>query len=85
MKIPQPLESGPPLIMVGPGTGIAAFRSFIQYCTLTNPNRKLVLIFGCRSECKDFYYADEWKEMKGSLKVITAFSRDTEDGSKMYV
>ena len=54
MKIPQEPR---PLIMVGPGTGIAAFRSFIQYCRMETPERTLVLIFGCRSESKDFYYA----------------------------
>ena len=47
-----------PLIFVGPGTGVAAFRSAIQDLALTG--QKLVLIFGCRSESDDFYYADEW-------------------------
>lgn len=50
-----------PVIMVGPGTGIAAFRSFIQHITRVNPLQKLVLIFGCRCESKDFYYANEWQ------------------------
>ena len=47
-----------PLIMVGPGTGVAAFRSVIQ--ERASLNQKLVLVFGCRSEVDDFYYQDEW-------------------------
>lgn len=47
-----------PLIMVGPGTGVAAFRSVIQ--ELKSPNQELVLIFGCRSEASDYYYKEDW-------------------------
>jgi sulfite reductase (NADPH) flavoprotein alpha-component len=47
--------------MIGPGTGVAAFRSFIQYLIKTFPSQPKVLVFGCRSETKDFYYKDEWK------------------------
>jgi len=69
--------------MVGPGTGVAAFRSFIHFSRRESPERPLVLIFGCRSESKDFYYKEEWAHL--GIKVITAFSRDNEDGSKSYV
>ena len=41
-------------------------------------------MFGCRSQQSDFYYEKEWKEIK-NLKVLTAFSRDQDDGSKQYV
>lgn len=52
-----------PLIMVGPGTGVASFRSVIQERAPTG--QKLVLIFGCRGERDDFYYRDEWEHLKG--------------------
>ena len=42
----------------------------------------MVLVFGCRSQESDYYYADEWKQIS-NLKVITAFSRDQD--SKQYV
>ena len=76
MKLPPPMPNKkPPIIMVGPGTGVAAFRSFIQCMSLTRPDQKLVLVFGCRHRDKDFYYQEEWKQLP-NLTVITAFSRD---------
>jgi len=71
--------------MVGPGTGVAAFRSFIHARkSMDSEQPQMVLIFGCRSESKDYYYADEWQQIR-NLKVITAFSRQQPDGSKQYV
>jgi len=43
-----------PLIFVGPGTGVASFRSAIQY--LRNSGETMVLIFGCRDQNSDYYY-----------------------------
>jgi NADPH-ferrihemoprotein reductase len=84
-----PSERSTPIIMVGPGTGVAAFRAFIQFLGVKEDDDlasapELVLVFGCRSRGQDFYYEDEWKAYK-NLKVITAFSRDQSDGSKQYV
>ena len=83
-----PSDPSTPIIMVGPGTGVAAFRAFIQHLgvkditgTSVKTRPQLVLIFGCRSKESDFYYSEEWKQYK-NLKVITAFSRDQVDGSK---
>ena len=78
-------SDGRPLIMVGPGTGVAAFRSVIQERA---SKQKLVLIFGCRSEADDYYYKDEWEKMQADsvdLNVICAFSRETPDAGKVYV
>ncbi|RUS69230.1 hypothetical protein EGW08_023009 [Elysia chlorotica] len=79
-----PSDPNVPLIMVGPGTGLAPFRSAIhQRCA--GGKGGLVLFFGCRSENKDFFCKDEWTDFtqQGLLKVFTAFSRDQEE--KIYV
>lgn len=78
--------------MVGPGTGLAPFRSFIKHRLLTNPQPAtrgpLVLFFGCRHQqgpsC-DYLYGPQleaWGK-DGTLELHTAFSRDT--AKKVYV
>ncbi|XP_071115588.1 NADPH-dependent diflavin oxidoreductase 1-like [Haliotis cracherodii] len=73
-----------PAIMVGPGTGVAPFRSFIHDRAANNAGGN-VLFFGCRSRSADYYCGAEWTELsgRGLLHVLTAFSRDQED--KVYV
>lgn len=73
-----------PVIMVGPGTGCAPFRSFIQERSTAALGGN-VLFFGCRNRLKDFYFDDEWRrlESNGFLKLFVAFSRDQVD--KVYV
>lgn len=77
MTLPQDSR---PIIMVGPGTGIAAFRSFIH--TFAGSATPMHLVFGCRSETTDYYFKDEWATID-NLKVLTAFSRAGD--SKVYV
>ncbi|KAM9840892.1 NADPH-dependent diflavin oxidoreductase 1 [Aulostomus maculatus] len=79
-----PAEVATPVIMVGPGTGVAPFRSALQERTAEGKNAN-VLFFGCRSESKDFYFRSEWERMvnAGQLTLFTAFSRDQEE--KVYV
>lgn len=80
--------SGPttPMIMIGPGTGIAPFRAFLQErreLGHTGPNW---LFFGERNSASDFYYRDELEAMRddGLLdRLDTAFSRDQRQ--KIYV
>lgn len=60
MKFPEDR----PLILVGPGTGVAAFRAAIQQSFLRKCKQKIVLVFGCRDEKKDFYYCQEWKDLQ---------------------
>ncbi|KAL3041269.1 hypothetical protein OYC64_019463 [Pagothenia borchgrevinki] len=79
-----PKEKDPPVIMVGPGTGLAPFRSAVQE-RIAEGKHDNVLFFGCRSESKDFFYRSEWEEKMeaGHLTLFTAFSRDQEE--KVYV
>ncbi|GFQ75650.1 NADPH-dependent diflavin oxidoreductase 1 [Trichonephila clavata] len=78
------LESPVPIILVGPGTGVAPFRSFIEERALKGIGDNY-LFFGCRNKGKDFFFSEEWQELceKNILKIFTAFSRDQED--KLYV
>ncbi|XP_074546850.1 NADPH-dependent diflavin oxidoreductase 1 [Halichoeres trimaculatus] len=79
-----PKDPHTPVIMVGPGTGVAPFRSALQERNAEGKHSN-VLFFGCRSESKDFYFRSEWEEMvkAGHLSLFTAFSRDQE--AKVYV
>ncbi|XP_057211902.1 NADPH-dependent diflavin oxidoreductase 1 isoform X2 [Triplophysa rosa] len=79
-----PEDQDTPVIMVGPGTGVAPFRSAIQE-RVAQGKMDNVLFFGCRSETKDFYCQSEWEEkvQAGQMTLFTAFSRDQED--KIYV
>ncbi|CAO1436082.1 unnamed protein product [Diamesa hyperborea] len=85
-----PKDKNVPLIMVGPGTGLAPFRSILQEYELSEKSThelqdRLVLFFGCRSEFKDFHCQDDLRRMESAnlLKLFCAFSRDQED--KIYV
>ncbi len=81
-----PENDSSPLIMVGPGTGIAPFRAFLQEREATGAKGKTWLFFGDRQRATDFLYEDEltgWCN-KGVLhRLDTAFSRDQTD--KVYV
>ncbi|XP_054168750.1 NADPH-dependent diflavin oxidoreductase 1-like [Oppia nitens] len=73
-----------PIIMIGPGTGVAPFRAFIE----DRVNRQVTdnyLFFGCRYKKSDFYFENEWKQYNemGFLNFFVAFSRDTD--TKVYV
>eukprot|EP00887_Chlorella_sp_A99_P001486 scaffold8.g1486.t1 len=94
LRMPQ--DPGLPLIMVGPGTGVAPFRAFLQErqvilaAATGTPPVPCVLVFGCRSERGDFYYREEWEAMQAAgvlapppLGLLTAFSRD--QARKVYV
>ncbi|KAM4850693.1 NADPH-dependent diflavin oxidoreductase 1 isoform 4-T5 [Urocitellus parryii] len=73
-----------PVIMVGPGTGVAPFRAAVQERVAQGQTGNF-LFFGCRWRDQDFYWGDEWQELekRGCLTLVTAFSR--EQGRKVYV
>lgn len=74
------------IIMVGPGTGIAPFRAFVQERRATGASGRSWLFFGDRHFTHDFLYQLEWQDAlkDGSLtRMDVAFSRDTPE--KLYV
>lgn len=83
-KLPENPET--PIIMVGPGTGVAPFRSFMQEREETGASGKSWMFFGDQHFVTDFLYQTEWQKWlsEGVLtKMDVAFSRDTEE--KVYV
>ena len=84
-----PDDASVPIIMIGPGTGLAPFRGFLQ----ERAHRKAsgaslgaaMLFFGCRHPDQDYLYADELKAFAadGVTELYTAFSRA--EGPKTYV
>lgn len=81
-----PADLSVPMIMVGPGTGIAPFRAFLQDRKADNASGKNWLFFGDQHEATDFLYRDELEQYvaDGVLhKLSTAFSRDSDQ--KIYV
>jgi sulfite reductase (NADPH) flavoprotein alpha-component len=81
-----PADSSAPIIMIGPGTGVAPFRSFLHERRALGHNGRNWLFFGERSAATDFLYQDELLSMQsdGHLTHLDlAFSRDQE--RKIYV
>ncbi|MGK0188606.1 MAG: sulfite reductase (NADPH) flavoprotein alpha-component [Verrucomicrobiales bacterium] len=82
---PEPDDESP-VIMCGPGTGIAPFRAFLQERKATSAKGKAWLFFGEIHESTCFFYNDEWEHYlaDGTLdKLTTAWSRD--QAEKIYV
>jgi sulfite reductase (NADPH) flavoprotein alpha-component len=73
------------IILVGPGTGVAPFRAFLQERLALNSSGRNWLFFGERNRASDFYYESFFKEIElaGRLRLDLAFSRDTAE--KTYV
>lgn len=83
-KLPE--DPATPIIMVGPGTGAAPFRAFMQEREETGAQGKSWLFFGDQHFVTDFLYQTEWKKWlkEGVLtKMDVAFSRDRAE--KVYV
>jgi len=74
------------VIMVGPGTGVAPFRAFVQERRATEASGRSWLFFGDRTFTHDFLYQLDWQDAlkDGALtRMDVAFSRDTPE--KIYV
>jgi len=80
-----PEDSGAPVIMVGPGTGIAPFRAFMQEREIVGATGKNWLFFGEWNQKHHYFYEDFWRSLqqKGKLRMNVAFSRDQKQ--KIYV
>ncbi len=81
-----PKDPSTPLIMIGPGTGIAPFRAFLQERQAQGGGSKNWLFFGEQRALNDFYYRQElraWQRSGHLTHLDTAFSRD--QAEKRYV
>jgi len=95
-RLPVYVESNPrfrlpddgdrPILMIGPGTGVAPFRAFVQHRQAAGATGRNWLVFGNRNRRLDFLYQLEWQRFQrdGALTRLTAaFSRD--QAEKIYV
>ena len=81
-----PTDPAVPIVMIGPGTGVAPFRAFLQERRAIGANGRNWLFFGHQRSNHDFFYEDEFKEMKASgllTRLSLAWSRDGNE--KIYV
>ena len=83
-KLPENPDT--PVIMVGPGTGVAPFRAFVEERRVTGAKGRNWLFFGDRSESTDYLYGQEWegyREDDTVHELDLAWSRDQTE--KVYV
>jgi len=80
-----PSDPSAPIIMIGPGTGVAPFRAFLQERIEQGAPGKNWLFFGERNRASDYFYEKEFEQwrLEGKLRLDLAFSRDQEE--KIYV
>jgi sulfite reductase (NADPH) flavoprotein alpha-component len=81
-----PADPDQAVIMIGPGTGVAPFRAFMQQREATGAGGRNWLFFGNRHFTHDFLYQLEWQDWKAAgllTRIDTAFSRDQRE--KIYV
>jgi sulfite reductase (NADPH) flavoprotein alpha-component len=81
----MPASGSTPMIMIGPGTGVAPFRAFLEERLLQGASGRNWLFFGEQHRSTEFYYQSQFEayERDGYLRLDTAFSRD--QPQKVYV
>jgi len=81
----MPAGQATPMIMIGPGTGLAPFRAFVEARRTSGSSGRNWLFFGEQHRATEFFYEDELTryERDGSLRLDLAFSRD--QPQKIYV
>jgi len=81
----MPADPAVPMIMVGPGTGLAPFRAFVQQRRVHGASGRNWLFFGEQRRASDFFYESELTSYvnDGLLRLDVAFSRDQSE--KVYV
>jgi sulfite reductase (NADPH) flavoprotein alpha-component len=82
----MPADGNQPMIMIGPGTGVAPFRTFLQQRELVGATGRNWLFFGDQHFRTDFTYQTEWQQYLADgllTRLDVAFSRDQKD--KVYV
>ncbi len=84
-KFRVPEDGNTPIIMVGPGTGIAPFRAYLQERKAVGAKGKNWLFFGSQHEHCNYFYRDELEQYQrdGHLRCDCAWSRD--QAGKSYV
>ncbi|EIW68114.1 NADPH-ferrihemoprotein reductase [Tremella mesenterica] len=81
LHLPEP---DVPVILVGPGTGVAPMRALLECRVRQGALKNTALYFGCRSSSADLYYEEEWKHYQSlGVHIRIAISRD--GPSKVYV
>ena len=89
-----PEDISKPIIMIGPGTGVAPFRGFLQKreaLARANPSLRFAeswLFFGCRRKDEDYLYEADFNafvENKTLTRLVSAFSREDPSEKKVYV
>lgn len=89
----MPSNPATPIVLIGPGTGVAPFRGFVRERIAlkeknNSPVGKIVLFYGCRNENEDYLYKDEWpsyaQKLGTDFEMHVAFSRK-DPSKKEYV
>jgi len=74
-----------PIILVGPGTGVAPMRSFIEHRIYKEQSKENTLYFGCRSLDADCHFKEEWMTYQDGGYLICRIAASRDQPKKVYV